>query len=140
MANFLFNPIKVQMLGAVGLKWTSDQIVGVLYDSRLTMTPDTPWATISSFVVSTSENMTGRSVSVDGKGLGDTLHFTGVTTQPGLRIVGMLLKFVTGNVPIMNFTDGLDGFSGNSDISLEAEDLEIFARTSAANNSAWIAL
>jgi hypothetical protein len=141
MANFLFNPIKVKMVdGSGGLNWLFDNIVGVLYDNRVTVTPDMTWSTLTSFQVAISSDMSGRSISLAGQCRGDTLHFTNVTTQPGLRIVGMLLCFKTLMTPIMNFTDGLDGFSGNEDLSLEAQDLEIFARTSAANNSTWMSL
>jgi hypothetical protein len=141
MSNFLFNPIKVKMLNGSGdFDWLTDQIVGVLYDNRIVVTPDTNWATLSSFLVATSADMMGRSVTPTGQCRGDTLSFLGVTTQPGLRIVGMVLKFKTLNELIMNFTDGLDGFSGNDDLSLEAANLDIMARTSASNNSTWMAL
>lgn len=141
MSNFLFNPIKVKMLnGSGGFNWLADNIVGVLYDNRVVVTPDTDWAVLSSYLVATSDNMTGRSVTTTGQCRGDTLSFLAVTTQPGLRIVGMVLQFKTTHELIMNFTDGLDGFSGNDDLSLEAADLDIMARTSAANNSTWMAL
>ena len=141
MANFLFNPIKVAMVdGSGGFDWLNDDVVGVLYDNRLTITPDMAWASISSFVVATSPAMGGRTVTPDGRLVGDTLPFLSVTTEPGLKIRGLILKFLTGDVPICNFTDGLDGFSGNPDLNLEALDLDIYARTSAANASTWIAL
>jgi len=141
MANFLFNQTKVAMAdGSGGFNWLSDSIVGVLYDSRLTVTADMAWPAIEPFVVAVSPAMGARSITPDGKLVGDTLPFLGVTTQPGLKIRGLLLKFLTSNQLIMNYTDGLDGFSGNPDLNLEANNLDIYARTSAANQSAWVAL
>jgi hypothetical protein len=141
MSNFLFNPIKVKMAdGSGGFDWLDTNIVGVLYDSRIVVTPDTPWATLTSFEVSTSDNMTGRVIGADGTLKGDSLHFSNVTTQPGLRIKGLVLVFKPSNELIANFDDGLEGFSGNDDLNLEAQDLEIFAQTSAATGSTWIAL
>lgn len=141
MSNFLFNSIKVSMAnGSGGFFWTSGSVVGVLYDSRLTVTPDMTWDSVSSFQVAVSPPMTGRTLTADGRLTGDTLVFMGVTTQPGLRIRGLILKFVTDDKLIVNYTEGLDGFSGNPDLNLEANDLDIYARTSAANSSTWIAL
>lgn len=141
MANFIFNPIKVAMANGTGdFNWLADDIVGVLYDNRLTVTPDMLWGDITSFVVAESSPMTGRVISSDGQLRGSTLEFLGVTTQPGLRIAGMLLQFSSANILICNFTEGLDGFSGNNDLSIEATNLDIFARTSAANQGAWIIL
>jgi len=141
MANFLFDPIKVAMAdGSGGFHWVDDDIVGVLYDSRLTVIPTMTWADIASFEVATSPAMAGRTLTPDGRMVGDTLVFLSVTTEPGLKIRGLLLKFLTTDQLICNFTEGLDGFSGNPDLNLEAVDLDIYARTSAANQSTWIAL
>lgn len=141
MANFLFNPIKVAMAdGSGGFDWLNDDVVGVLYDSRVTITPTMAWADVASYEVATSPAMEGRTVTPDGRLVGDTLVFLGVTTEPGLKIRGLILKFLTTDALICNFTDGLDGFSGNPDLNLEALDLDIYARTSAANQSTWIAL
>ena len=84
--------------------------------------------------------MDGRTLTSDGRMVGDTLAFLSVTTEPGLKIRGLLLKFLTTDQLICNFTEGLDGFTGNPDLNLEAIDLDIYARTSAANQSTWIAL
>lgn len=141
MANFVFNAIKVAMCDGTGtFNWMSDNIVGVLYDNRLTVLPTMNWSNIESFVVATSGNMTGRTISASGEMRGSTLEFLDVTTQPGLRIKGLLLKFLTDDRLIINFTEGLDGFSGNTDLSIEANGIDIYARTSASNSGTWIAL
>lgn len=141
MANFIFHPIKVAMCDGSGdFNWMDDEIVGVLYDNRINVGPNWDWTGIASYAVSTSGNMSGRTIGPDGSMRGSTLEFLGVTTQPGLRIRGMILKFVTGDVLIANFTDGLDGFSGNTDLAIEAVGLDIYARTSASNNGTWIKL
>lgn len=141
MANFMFNSAKLAMATTPNtFDWMADQIVGVLYDSRVNPTPAMGWADIASFEVSTSGTMSGREVTSEGRLRGDTLEFLNVTTPPGLKIRGMLLKFQSTNDLICNYTEGLDGFSGNPDLNLEALNINIYARTSAAQANAWIAL
>lgn len=141
MANFIFDWAKVSMATGDGLfSWTEGDVIGILYDNRVVVQPTMDWTDLESFEVARSASMTGRAVSSTGIMLGDTLEFLNVTTGPGLRIRGLLLAFDPTMDLILNVTDGLDGFSGNNDLNLEALDLDIYARTSAANNSSWIAL
>lgn len=141
MSNFLFNTVKVAMAdGSGGFDWLNDDVVGVLFDNRLTPTPDMDWTDVASYEVATSPPMAGRVLTPDGRLVGDTLPFLSVTTEPGLKIKGLILKFVTTDQLIVSLTEGLDGFSGNPDLALEANDLDIYARTSAASQSTWIAL
>ena len=141
MANFLFNSARVGMATSPNtFDWLADQIVGILYDTRLVVTPAMVWDDVSSYVVATSGLMGSREVTADGRLRGDTLEFKDVTTQPGLKIKGLILKFQVSNELICNYQDGLDGFTSNPDLNLEATDLDIYARTSASQGGAWIAL
>src|SRR6188474_1934290 len=109
MSNFVFNAIKLAMCdGSGAFDWMADSIVGVLYDNRITVIASHEWHDVDSYAVATSLPMTGRTIGTDGSMRGSTLAFPGVSTQPGLRIRGLILKFVTDDILIANFTDGLD--------------------------------